>query len=167
MVFLGLEVNTITMTIGIPQGKLIEIRLELEKWFINRRVTKKQVQRLVGLLNFAAGWVKPRRIYFSRVLDFLRNIRKHALVDEGTIKDIHWGKVFSNDFNGVFLIMNDKWEEPGHMAHCDACLSAIGALTDLEFFHFELPAWYRESFMDINQIECFAILIAVRVWGHQ
>ena len=167
MVFLGLEINTITITIGIPQGKLIEIRLELDKWFINRRVTKKQVQRLVRLLNFAAHCVKPGRIYFSRVLNFLRNIGKHALVDEGTINDIHWWKVLANDFNGMSLIINDKWEEPSQMVHSDACLSGIGALTDLEFFHFALPAWCREIFTDINQIEWFAILIAVRVWGHQ
>ena len=49
MIFLGLEVNTIKMTIKIPYGKLEEIRLELSKWFLNRRVSKRQVQRLVGL----------------------------------------------------------------------------------------------------------------------
>ena len=92
---------------------------------------------------------------------------KHALLDEGTINDIHWWKGFANDFNGVSLIINNKWEEPEQTVHSDACLSGIGALSDLEFFQFALPAWYREIFMDINQIEWFAILIAVRIWGHQ
>ena len=90
MVFLGLEVNTIKMTIRIPAEKLREIRSELDKWFLHRRAGKKQIQRLVGLLNFAAGCIKPGRIYFSRILNFLRNMDNVTLFTEDVMMDIIW-----------------------------------------------------------------------------
>ena len=69
-------------------------------------------------------------------------------------------------FNGVSLILNSKWEIPGETVHSDACLTGIGAITEWECFHLELPLESKQQFMDINQIECFAILVAIRLWGH-
>ena len=74
MVFLGIEVNTLTMTLRIPDNKLREINSVLEEWQHKKVATKKQVEQLVGMLNFTAGCIKPGRIYFSRILNFLREM---------------------------------------------------------------------------------------------
>ena len=167
MIFLGLEVNTITMTIKIPQQKLIEIRMELGRWFLGRRVTKKQMQSLVGILNFAAGCIKPGRIYFSRILNVLRRMDKEVVVQQEIMDDIDWWKVCAGDFNGVSLMMEQRWERPGQTVHTDACLLGVGGITQYECFHRELTMEQRSMFTDINQIECFTILLAVRLLGKE
>ena len=90
---------------------------------------------------------------------------KWAQVKEQVMKDINWWNVCASKFNGISLIMNEKWELPSQTVHSDVCLTGIGALTDSEFFHLQLPEWCRQQFTDINQLECFAILVAVRMWG--
>ena len=97
MVFLGLEVNTLDMTIKISGEKWCEIKTVLKKWMTMKVATKKQVQQLVGLLNFAAGCVKPGRIYFSRILNFLRSIkRSKARIPEEVKLDVQWCTVVRN-----------------------------------------------------------------------
>ena len=59
------------MTIHIPDEKWQEIMVILDHWSNKAHATKHEMQQLVGLLNFAAGCVRPGRVYFSRILNFL------------------------------------------------------------------------------------------------
>ena len=72
MIFLGLEVNSLLLTLRIPEEKMEEIRQELRRWKLGMDYSLKEMQRLVGLLNFAASCIRPGRIYFSRLLNLLR-----------------------------------------------------------------------------------------------
>ena len=122
MVFLGLEVNTLSMTIKIPDEKFLEIKKELNEWTVGIKVSKRKVQSLVGLLNFAAGCIKPGRIYFSRILNFLREMKEVTVVTEEVLRDIDWWKFYAQYFNGISLIMNSKWETPDSVLSSDSCL---------------------------------------------
>ena len=76
MVFLGIEVNSITLTLSIPADKWKEIQKLLSKWISKESATLKEVQQLAGSLNFTCRCVKSGRIYLSRILNFLRIIPK-------------------------------------------------------------------------------------------
>ena len=41
----------------------------------------------------------------------------------------------------------------------------LGGWTDEQYFHLKLPSSIQYMFSDINQIELFAILVSLRVWG--
>ena len=169
MVFLGLEVNTLDMTLRIPDDKLHTIREELEWWCNATKVNKKQIQRLLGLLNFAAGCIRPGRIYFSRILNFLRECNavkgKWYLIDEEVRKDIKWWQLCAHNFNGVSLIMNENWEAPDAIFSTDSYLTGGGGWCDREFFHIKYPEWLLEQEADINVLECLMILTALRLWA--
>ena len=172
MVFLGLEVNTIDKTICIPTHKMEDIRLELGKWQSRKVASKKQVQRLCGLLNFAAGCIKPGRVYFSRILNFLRDMKgDRGWIPEGVRKDISWWVQFTNQFNGVSLMMDLKWGEPDDTFSSDSCLRGCGAWTHGFCFSFEFEESMNRVYMDINHKEAISILAAVRLWddrwGHR
>ena len=62
------------MTISIDPKKLQEIKKELNKWKTKKSATLRETQSLVGKLNFAATTVHAGRLFFSRVLNFLRTI---------------------------------------------------------------------------------------------
>ena len=65
MVFLGIQVNTVEMTLKIPNDKWEEIQTTLSEWNQKVNASLKDVQRLAGLLNFACKCVKSGRIYLS------------------------------------------------------------------------------------------------------
>ena len=142
MVFWGLEVNTVDMTIRIPDDKLVEILSLLKQWYWMKGATKKQTQSLVGLLNFAAGCIKPGRTYFSRILNFLHSFgnRKYCLIPQEVKQDVRWWLQCATNFTGTSLIMNPWWETVGQSVHTDACLGGIGGWTDDQYFHFRLPS---------------------------
>ena len=71
MVCLGIEVNSITLTMSIPGEKMQEILDILEEWGEKTTCSVKQLQSLAGLLNFAARCVHSGRVYLSRILNFL------------------------------------------------------------------------------------------------
>ena len=64
MVFLGLEVNTVKMSIKIPEEKMKLINEELNKCVLVKTATLRQTQVLCGLLNFAASCIWPGRVLF-------------------------------------------------------------------------------------------------------
>ena len=168
MVFLGLEVNTVQMTLKIQEEKMSQLILELTSWLCKEKATRRQTQSLLGLLNFAAGCIRPGRIYFSRILNFLRSFREQELmVPEDVRRDVHWWLTCAKSFNRVSLIMNPKWEFQGQTVRTDACDSGIGSWTDTNYFHVQLPVNILTSFSNINQKECLAILVAIRLWGGQ
>ena len=136
MIFLGLEVNTILMTLKIPHEKMCEIRTVLRQWLSKSVASKREIQQLVGLLNFAAGCIKPGRIYFSRILNVLRGCDRGCVyISSDLRKDIEWWWNCAERFNGISYIMNPSWEVPRQTVQTDVCLTGCGALTDSEFFH--------------------------------
>ena len=168
MIFLGLEVNTLLMTLRIPADKLQDIRNLLKEWENKHTASKRDTQQLCGLLNFVASCIKPGRIYFSRILNFLRTFKRDSKRILNTVRsDIAWWKKCANKFNGISLIMNPTWEKPGDTVFSDACLTGAGACTENEYFHTKFPASFVNICNDINQRECVTILVALKLWGSQ
>ena len=171
MTFLGLEVNTISMTITIPSNKMIEINIELDKWLEARKMTKRKVQRLAGLLNFASACIRPGRIYLARILNFLRSFPvrsegEHVMdVDPEVLEDVKWWKGTAQFFNGISLILEPNWSKPDACFSSDACLTGCGALTDGRYFHAEFPERVKNTYTDINQLEFLTIIVVLKVWG--
>ena len=50
MIFLGLEVNSLLLTLRIPEEKMEEIRQELRRWKLGMDYSLKEMQRLVACL---------------------------------------------------------------------------------------------------------------------
>ena len=113
------------MTLSIPQDKLRDIQLELARSHQLAWVTRRQVQRLAGMLSFASSFIKPGRIYFSRILSFLREMKggKKKKLTSDILKDTEWWKVCASEFNGMSLIHNQHWDRPDAVCSTDTCLT--------------------------------------------
>ena len=74
MDWLGTEVNSIDMTLKIPEFKLTKVCEVVKSWETCVTAAEKQVQSLVGVLNVVDGVSPPTRIYSNRVLNFLGEI---------------------------------------------------------------------------------------------
>lgn len=74
MSFLGVLFNTLTMTIEITPERLIEIRKLIQLWLNKDFASLKQIQSLLGKLNFIAACIKPSRVFVARLLKWLRSL---------------------------------------------------------------------------------------------
>ena len=70
MIFLGIIINIIKMTLELDSNRLQEINDLLEKWGSRTHTKLKEVQSLVQILRFAATCIKQGRAFFARILNF-------------------------------------------------------------------------------------------------
>ena len=141
MVFLGVEVNSVLLTLRIPEDKMQEILTILENWSNKQICSLKELQSLVGLLNFASRCIKSGRIYLARILNFLHDMPPTGrhIVPRETQLDIKWWKEFFPLYNGVTMMLNNDWSRPDEVLASDSCLTGGGAYIQQEFLHFEFP----------------------------
>ncbi len=67
------------LTLSVTHERQVEIIALLKKWELKSSATKKEVQQLIGKLNFVAKCVRPGRIIISRMLEFLRGFKINIL----------------------------------------------------------------------------------------
>ena len=105
MTFLGLEIDTLEMVIRIPQTKLFEIKKKL-------LYTLRELQSLVGSLNFCGRAIPSVRAFNRRFCDAMCGIVKHShfiRVSSGMKEDIKMWLTFLTNFNGSRPICENVW----------------------------------------------------------
>ena len=165
--FLGTTVDTIKMTIEVSTERRHELTQELRMWRHKRSATKKQLQSLIGKLSFITNCVRPGRIFISRLLNWLKQMKDNQTmnVPDETMKDIRWWETFLPKYNGVSLLwikdclMIDYWLET------DACMTAGGAHCDSQYIHFKFPQNVLDNITHIAQLELFTIVVAIKIWS--
>ena len=83
--------------------------------------SKKELQSLLGKLNFVAQCVKPGRIFISRLLNWLREISdKGSFCIPLDLKiDLLWWNTFLQLYNGVSIMLSEKFSSPDEMLSVD------------------------------------------------
>jgi hypothetical protein len=59
MTFLGIELDTIDMEARLPLDNVLKIKNSLSEMRVRRKVTLRELQLLIGLLNFACCVFRP------------------------------------------------------------------------------------------------------------
>ncbi|CAG2206889.1 unnamed protein product [Mytilus edulis] len=73
MEFLGIICDTSKLLLQIPDDRLKDIQKILLFWTNKRSAKLRDIQSLVGKLNFMASCVRPGRVFMSRLLNWLRS----------------------------------------------------------------------------------------------
>lgn len=169
MTFLGVLFNTRTMTIEVTPERLDEIRNLIEQWLVKQYATVKEIQSLLGKLNFVASCVKPSRIFVSRLLSWLRSLNrlneKESRLPEYVKKDLQWWHRFLPVYNGVSMMQYENWSNPDTVFSSDACSDGCGGFWHGAFFHAKFPPQFMEKPFHITALEVIAIIICLKFWG--
>ena len=169
LAFLGIWFDTIKMTMEVTPARLVEIRELTVHWLNRDFATVKEVQSIIGKLNFVAKCVKPARIFIGRMLNFLREMPKKGKVRISIEfkDDIRWWLRFLPYFNGVSLISSEPWSKPDEVIASDSCLVGCGATCGDEFFHKCFPRVLLDRMLHINALELLALIVALSVWANR
>ena len=74
--FLGIDLDSIAIETRLPVEKMVKMR-ELLSYFVGRRkATLKELQSLIGLLDFACSVVVPGRPFLRHIIDLTRDLKK-------------------------------------------------------------------------------------------
>ena len=169
IVFLGILFNTLTMTMQITEERLVEIKALLEEWMVKRTASLKEVQVLLGKLNFAASTVRAGRIFVSRIINEVKKYNKDGTkrrISKEMKKDIQWWLKFMETFDGITMITPAKFYPPDAIFSTDSCLQGCGGWCNGKAFKAKIPEWLqKKENVHINELELLTVIIAIRKWA--
>ena len=172
MAFIGVLFNTNTMTIEVTPERLNEIICLLRSWLDKTTASLREIQSLLGKLNFIAACVRPGRIFISRMLKWLKSLNKetsnrHQQVEIPMYvkKDVLWWYRFLPVYNGVSLMLYEEWCLPDEICSSDSCLHGCGGFWLGKYFHVSFPTKFKEKNFHITILEMFAVVICLKLWG--
>ena len=159
------------MRIEILPDRLIEIKAELEQWSDKSVASLTEIQSIIGKLNFCATTVRSGRVFFSRMLNTLRDMNHQKLsqiqLSSQFKKDIDWWLKIMPRFNGISVIPQ-SWTGPNKIFSTDAFLLAMGGWSSGEYRMSEFPSYFRISLkLDINELEALAVMIGLNIWAYK
>ena len=168
MIWLGIYYDTVAMQMSIPGPKLAEIMDILESWGGRTWATRRQVQSLLGLLQFVASVSPPVRVFTNRMLTNMREMpdRGGETLSLGFKHDLAFFRRLLPAYNGVrvldktTVVYQDRLE-------LDACLTGCGATTGDQYYSEVFPAAVIQAQHPIAHLELLNIVVATKVWQEQ
>jgi len=166
---LGIELDSVTQEARISQTRLDETLDLLQTWQTKASCTKRQLQSLIGKLNFICSVCRPGRTFLRRMLELLSkgsHPSHHIRLNKRFFKDIEWWLAFLSDWNGRSMFYDEQWLSNVCLhLFTDACAESFGALFG--------TAWLSATFHDvgiptrrsITYKELYAITMAITVWA--
>ena len=167
VVFLGILFNTVTMTLTITPDRLEELRQLLKEWSQKRSATLRELQSLLGTLNFAASTVRAGRVFVSRLINNLKDypMDGRRKINGEMKKDIQWWQQFMEEFNRVTIMPPKNWDSPDAIFSTDVCLTAGGGWSQGQAFYAEFSKWLTvRGDVSINELELIMFIVALKVW---
>ena len=167
--FLGITFDTDSMTMEIPEDKVKEVIQETQQWLIKTTATRKEVESIIGKLQFMAKCVKPGRIFISRLINWLRGMDRNTsyTIPLGARKDIAWWGRFLPSYNGVSLIWLVREPTVDSVIATDTCLKGFGGTLSKgrKYFRGKFPQKWQGQ--NIALLELLAVMAALKLWSTQ
>lgn len=169
--FMGIILDTQRMEARLPQDKIERIKTALASFQKRKSTTLKELQSLIGTLNFACKVIPPGRPFLQRMVDLTRNIAKahhHIKLSSGFFKDLHMWQEFINNWNGASFFLSSSWVFSDALEmFTDASGSlGYGGIFCTHWFqgHWEPNQMLGNAGVSIAWQELFAIVVACQIW---
>ena len=168
--FLGIEIDTLTMELRLPEKKLVELGREVREWLGRKSCRKKELQSLAGKLQHACKVVRPGRTFLRRVFALLSGARKgyhHIRLNQEFQSDIAWWDAFLEGWNGTSMLADGPDEELVTVdVYTDASGSfGCGAFWKHNWLQFRwLGEWGGRN---ITLKEILPVVLACAIWGQE
>ena len=166
MTWLGIDVDSVAMTLSIPHLKLEEIKTVVKSWEGKSFASKKEVQSLMGMLNFVGGVSPPVRIFTNRILNFLRSIpdTEFVAIPSEVREDLDFFCNLMPKYNGISII-DKSLVDPDEQVELDSCLSGCGGLCGQFYYSCQYPECVLAVGHQIAHLEMLNVVVALRLWA--
>ena len=165
LTFLGIDIDTHTFELRLPQTKMHCLRELLQLWVSKRSCTRKELESFLGHLSHAATVVRPGRTFLRQLFGLLQVARvpHHFICITASARaDIHWWNCFINKWNGSSFF---PLPMPSVHVYTDASTSfGCGAFVQsVGWFSLQWPSSCAGA--GISSLELVPVVIAAALWG--
>lgn len=170
--FMGIILDSDKMEARLPPDKVERIQTSLASFECRKSCTLKELQSLIGTLNFACKVVPPGRPFLQRMVKLTCNVTQphhHIKLSSGFFKDLLTWKKFISHWNGAAFFLSTSWVDSVSL---ELYTDASGALGFGGIFG---RKWFQGCWQRHQQIgqpgisiawqELFAIVVACHLWG--
>ncbi|KAL9977320.1 hypothetical protein ACROYT_G014710 [Oculina patagonica] len=102
--FMGILLDSHTMEARLPQDKLTRTKQALLQWSLKKSATLRDLQSLIGTLQFACRVIAPGRPFLQRIIHLTKGLKLphwHIKLNAGFRKDIKMWIEFLEHWNGM------------------------------------------------------------------
>ena len=167
IIFLGIEIDTVCMTLSLPQVKLVCLRSMIRQWSEKHSCTKREQLSLIGCLQHAYCVVRPGRSSsaYDRPVDGVRALHHRMRLNAEFHSDLKWWGCFLPMRNGSGLLCSVIKREPQVVLTSDASgLWGCGAFTSTgQWFQLAIPDSWQEVHITVKELLPFVLVAAI--WG--
>ena len=159
--WLGIQFDTENNTLSIPNPKLEEIKRCMAAAAKRTTITKKQLQRIIGVINHLAKVVRAARLFIGRILAAYRATEGEEVKVTHHVKaDLKWFSRFLSSANGRAILPHNRtvlriW--------ADACMNGAGASDGAAYYSYKFPTRVSNSH-HITQLEAANCMAAARAF---
>lgn len=177
LIFLGIEFNTKLMIMRLPKEKITSLRDKLRTCLNLTKITLRELQSLIGALNFACQVIAPGRAFCRRLIDATCNLHKPQHKTRVTLAmkdDIKIWLLFLDKYNGTtvfldrFWVYNDQLQLFSDSAGgTEKPLKGFGIYFNGKWAQANWPeSWlFLGLLTDITFLELFPVVVAINIWG--
>ena len=164
----GIEVCTVSMTARLPEDKLLKASDLVQRLCFRKTVTLRELQEILGFLNFTCRVIKPGRPFLRRLFDLTRGASKphhHIRISKGARKDLKAWRVFLSQYHGVTILTRDIWSRAVNLdIYTDSAKSSGFAAVFVDSW---LHGWFESSVQQLNiaVLELYPIVLAAVIWS--
>ena len=175
LAFLGITLDSIHMLVLLPHEKLTQARTLLNNWRQRSSCQLRELQSLIGVLQFACRVIAPGRTFLRRMISLTCGVKQpyhFVRLNSGFYKDLAMWEVFLNYWNGISVFLESgQTPSPSLHLYTDAA-GSIG------FGGYLAGQWFQGRWLPEQTInkttglsivwqELFPIYLACRLWGAQ
>ena len=166
--FAGIELDSTLMEARLPVEKLDKCNQAILAMLSHKKTNLKDLQSLIGLLQFACSVIVPGRPFLRRLIDLTIGVKSnlHFIRLTREVKqDLLVWKEFLSAFNGKSFFLNESWlsSEKLNLFTDAAGGVGFGAVFGSEWiFGAWPPHWLNRN---IAILEFFPIVLALYLWG--
>ena len=166
--FAGIELDCLAFEARLPQEKIHKCLSAIEHTLSHKKVTLKELQSLIGLLNFACCAIIPGRVFLRRLINITIGVKRpnhYIRITQDVRKDLALWKSFFQSHNGKSMFLEDAWCSSSHLKfYTDAAQSlGFGIVFGRKWAYGKWPAdWTHKN---IAFLELFPIVLGVQMWG--
>ncbi len=168
LTFLGIQMDTISMTLSLPAEKLSRLLAMIREWGTKSSCTKRELLSIIGCLQHACCVIKPGRQFLRRMIDLAKGVRAlhhRVWLNAGFRSDLRWWGCFLPLWNGHCPMSSVVTQVPRAVLTSDASGSwGCGAFTSTgQWFQLRFPECWSDVHITVKEL--LPIVLAAAVWG--
>lgn len=168
MEFLGNLLNTDDYTISVTPDRVMGLLAELTQWEELKFTTRRQLESIIGKLQFICNCVQSGRLFLNRLLNLLRGMQvgKTYRIPSQAYKDIIWWRHTLLQAKYTAPMWHKATGPPDSVMAGDSSLQAAGGVCGNEFFRVKFPEHITGG-ASIAILELWALILCLKIWGHK